>query len=100
MILKGQCGQAIVVWVCSLESFWLCAFAMDMGLLFRASRMAQAAVTPQDCRRGGDGQRGHGVGCKAGICENGVTNGVNGAVVTVNNPPTLGKNTGNLLTSK
>ena len=96
-ILKGQSGQAILVWVLFLGVILgFCAFAMDVGLLFRASRMAQAAADAAVIAGAAEmGNADMASVAKQASAQNGVINGTNGAVVTVNNPPTIGKNTGN-----
>jgi hypothetical protein len=96
-ILKEQSGQAILVWVLFLGVvLGFCAFAMDVGLLFRASRMAQASADAAVIAGAAEiGNADMASVAKQASAQNGVTNGVNGAVVTVNNPPNNGTHAGN-----
>ncbi len=71
------------------------ALALDVGLLFRAKRnlqiVADAAATAgaQNLNYGLSAS----TAAQAAATRNGVTNGVDGAVVTVNSPPLAGANT-------
>jgi hypothetical protein len=96
-ILIEQAGQAIVIWILCLGVIMgFCALAMDVGLAFRSSRMAQtaadaAAVAGSEETTNADLSSV----AQQAATQNGVTNGVGGAVVTVNNPPTLGQHASN-----
>ena len=98
--LKDESGQAILLWVlCLGVILGFCAFAVDASILFRASRTAQAAADSAATAAADEVQLGssstviHAVG-QAAASQNGVNNGVNNAVVTINNPPTSGYHTG------
>lgn len=71
-----------------------CALAMDVGLTFRAQRIAQAAADAGAIAGAQEiGNSDLTSVAQQASAQNGVTNGVNGAVVTVNNPPTEGSHT-------
>ena len=96
-ILRDESGQVMVFTVlCMTCLLGLVAFATDVGLLLRAKRISQIAA--DSAAIAGAAEINFGdvtAAARADAAQNGVTNGSGGAVVTVNNPPLSGPNTGN-----
>ena len=92
-LLRQESGQAILLWVLCLGVIMgFLAFAIDVGMLFRASRMAQAAADSAAIAGAAELlTTDYTAVAKAASAQNGVTNGVNGASVVVNVPPTSGE---------
>ena len=91
-----ECGQVLVLTVLSMTLLLaFLAFAIDVGLLFRAKRNAQIAADAAAVAAALDYQYNTSVTSaksagQAAATANGFTNGSNGVVVTVNVPPTSG----------
>jgi hypothetical protein len=94
-ILKEQSGQAILIWILCLGVIMgFCALAMDVGLAFRAQRIAQESADAAAIAGVQEiGNTDMSSVAKQASAQNGVTDGVNGAVVTVHNPPSEGSHT-------
>jgi hypothetical protein len=92
-----ESGQVLVLAALSLTLLvGMVALATDVGMLFRARELMQNAA--DSAAIAGAAEINYAdvtAAARADAAQNGVTNGVNGAVVTVNNPPTSGPNTGN-----
>jgi Putative Flp pilus-assembly TadE/G-like len=72
------------------------ALAVDVGLLWRDKRMVQTAADGGAMNGAAEiGASDWEAGANAGAALNGMTNGVNGATVTVNKPPLYGAYAGN-----
>jgi uncharacterized membrane protein len=90
--LKGESGQVLpMAALCIGLLMGFMALAIDVGLLYRAKRNMQIAADAGAV----DGAAELAVGDisaagNAGAALNGFANGVNGATVTVNNPPLSG----------
>jgi Flp pilus assembly protein TadG len=95
--LTDERGQTIILAaLCVPLLLGFVALAVDAGLMFRAEREMQtaadsAAIAGAEEVNFGDVT----AAAKADAALNGVTDGQNGATVTVNNPPLSGPNTGN-----
>jgi hypothetical protein len=96
-ILNGESGQVLVTGViCIGLLMGFMAVAIDVGLLYRAKRIMQIAADAGAV----DGAAELPIGDwseagNAGAALNGFSNGVNGATVSVNNPPVYGAYAGN-----
>lgn len=96
-ILNSESGQVMVTGVlCIGLLMGFTAMAIDVGLLYRAKRIMQIAADAGAV----DGAAELPIGDwsaagQAGAALNGFSNGVNGATVTVNNPPLSGAYAGN-----
>lgn len=94
---KSDAGQALLLM--ALSMIVLCGFAglgIDMGYLRYMQRQMQAAA--DSAALAGAAEVGYGdvtSAAQADAASNGFTNGVNGATITVNNPPTSGPDQGN-----
>lgn len=95
-----ETGQALVLTVLSMTVLiGFAGLAIDVGLLFRAKRHAQAAADAAAIAGAtnllytASGVTAKAAG-KAASSANGITDGVNGASVTVNVPPVNGPNAG------
>jgi Flp pilus assembly protein TadG len=97
MRLRSESGQVLVIAALGLTVLLgLVAFATDIGVLFRAREVRQNAA--DSAAFAGAAEISYGdvtVAARADSAQNGVTHGVNGATVTVNNPPLSGPNAGN-----
>lgn len=95
-LLKDQRGQTIVLAaVCFSLLLGFVALAVDVGLMFRARRVMQTAADSGAIA--GAQELNYGdvtAAARADAARNGVTNGVNGATVAVNNPPLSGSHAG------
>ncbi|HKT12796.1 MAG TPA: Tad domain-containing protein [Terriglobia bacterium] len=94
---KSEAGQALLLM--ALSMIVLCGFAglgIDMGYLRFMKRQMQSAT--DSAALAGAAEVGYGdvtTAADADAATNGFTNGVNGATITVNNPPTSGPKQGN-----
>ena len=94
---KSETGQALLLM--ALSMIVLCGFAglgIDMGYLRYMKRQMQSAT--DSAALAGAAEVGYGdvtSAADADASTNGFTNGVNGASITVNNPPTSGPKQGN-----
>ena len=73
----------------------MAGLAVDVGSMFHAKRMLQTAADA--AALAGAADRNYGTttaSAKAATAQNGITDGVNGATVTVNSPPTSGPHAG------
>lgn len=88
----SESGQTLIMSALSLSLLLgFVAFAVDLGLLWRDKRTMQTAADAGAVNGAAEMPAGDwDAGAKAGAALNGVTNGVNGATVTVNNPPLHG----------
>ena len=95
--LMDERGQTIILAAfCMPLLLGFVALAVDAGLMFRAQVEMQTAA--DSGALAGAEELGYGdvtSAAQADAASNGVTNGVNGATVTVNNPPLSGAHTGN-----
>ena len=94
---RDERGQTLVSSaVCLSVLLGFVAFATDVGLLWREKRMMQTAADGGAMNGAAEIPAGDWkAGAKAGAALNGVTDGVNGATVTVNKPPLSGAYAGN-----
>ncbi|MDR3776764.1 MAG: pilus assembly protein TadG-related protein [Terracidiphilus sp.] len=96
-LLKDERGQTLILAaLCFSMLLGLVALAVDVGLMFRAKRVMQTAADSGAI--GGAGELNYGdvtAAAQADAARNGVTNGVNGSTVIVNNPPLNGPHAGN-----
>ena len=95
---RRERGQALllVIWSLVLFLFGFLGFAIDVGLLYREKQILQtaadsAAVAAAQQVVYSDWK----AAALAAATQNGITNGTNGATVTVNHPPLSGPYTGN-----
>jgi Flp pilus assembly protein TadG len=99
-ILRDESGQVMVFTVlCMTCLLGLVAFATDVGLLLRAKRVSQIAA--DSAAIAGAAELNFGdvtTAARADAAQNGVTNGVGGATVAVNNPPSSGPHSGGVNT--
>ncbi|MGH9591196.1 MAG: pilus assembly protein TadG-related protein [Terracidiphilus sp.] len=93
-----ESGQVLVVtMLCLLVLMGMLGMALDVGWLYRAKREAQiaadaaAVAAALDFKYNGDIGSARTQG-RAASASNGITNGVNGAVVNINIPPSYGPN--------
>lgn len=73
----------------------MAGFAVDVGAMFHAKRMLQTAADA--AALAGASEMNYGTttaSAKAATAQNGITDGVSGATVTVHNPPTSGPHSG------
>lgn len=95
--INSEAGQALLLMALSMVI--LCGFTglgIDMGYLRYMKRQMQAAA--DSAALAGAAEVGYGdvtSAADADAANNGFTNGVNGAAITVYNPPTSGPNQGN-----
>lgn len=91
-LIRRDDGQMLVTVALSMTVLLgFLAFAADVGLLWRAKRMMQTAADAGAVNGAAEIPADDwNAGAQAGAALNGVTNGVNGATVTVNNPPLSG----------
>src|SRR5665213_4193326 len=97
---REESGQMLIL--VALNTALLFAFlalAIDVGLLFRAKRQMQVAADAAAVAGALDYKFNNSVTSaqaagKAASASNGVTDGTNGSVVTINVPPTSGPYTG------
>ena len=96
-LLQDERGQTIILAaLCFSLLLGFVALAVDVGLMFRARRVMQTAA--DSAAIAGAEELNYGdvtTAARADAARNGVTNGTNGATVTVNNPPLHGPYTGN-----
>jgi len=95
--LSDERGQTLIfAALCFSILLGFVALAVDVGLMFNARRLTQAAA--DSAAIAGAEELNYGdvsAAAQASAALNGVTNGINGAVVTVNNPPLSGPHSGN-----
>ena len=97
---ESERGQALVLAaLCMVTLLGFASLATDVGLLFRARRNMQIAADAAASAAALDYLYYHSTTSAAtagqsAAAANGVTNGSNGAVVTINTPPASGPNTG------
>lgn len=91
-VLRDERGQTLVASaLCLSMLLGFVALATDVGLLWRDKRMMQTAADGGAMNGAAEIPAGDWkAGAKAGAALNGVTDGVNGATVTVNKPPLSG----------
>ena len=99
LLLDESGNVLILVALCMTALMGFSALAVDVGLLFRAKRnlqlVADAAATAGALEYyNTNSSAGVQTAAQNAATANGVTNGVNGAVVTVTNPVTAGAHTG------
>lgn len=96
-MLRDESGQTIILAAfCMTVLLGFLALAVDVGLLFHAKRTIQTAADSGAIA--GAEELNYGdvtVAAQADAARNGVVNGVQGAIVTVNNPPVNGPHAGN-----
>lgn len=94
--LKDECGQTmILVLLCMTVLLGMVAFAVDVGLMFRAKRNLQIAA--DSAAIAAASELNYGDWNAAGIAaaaQNGVVIGTNAAAVTISSPPLDGPHTG------
>ncbi len=95
--LRQENGQALIITVLSMTILLgFSALAADVGMMYRTKRILQTAADAAAVagalviNYGGVSSA-----AQTAASQNNVTNGVNGATVTVNNPPSLGPHAGN-----
>jgi Flp pilus assembly protein TadG len=95
---RNESGQVLVVTaLCMLVLIGMLGIALDVGWLYRAKRNVQiaadaaAVAAALDFKYNGSGTSNTTAG-RAASAQNGITNGVGGAVVTINIPPADGPN--------
>lgn len=95
--LRDEDGQTIILAaLCMPLLLGFVALAVDAGLMFRAEREMQTAADSGAVAGAKELNFGDVTSAaKADTARNGVTDGVNGAMVTVNNPPLSGPHAGN-----
>ena len=97
-ILCGESGQATIFAVLSMTVLLgFVGFAADVGVLLHTKRNVQTAA--DSAAIAGAAELGYtdltySAAGQAAATQNGFTNGVNGAVVTINNPPLYGAHAG------
>src|ERR1017187_2357637 len=96
LIFCDQRGQTtILIALCLMCLLGLTGFAVDAGMMFRAKRNLQIAADAAAISGAAELNYGDAAAAaQAAAVQNGETNGVNGATVTVNNPPAAGSHTG------
>jgi Flp pilus assembly protein TadG len=96
-ILSDERGQAMILMLFCLTCLMgFVGLAVDVGTLFRAKRVMQIAADSGAVA--GAAELNYGdvtTAAAAATAQNGITNGSNGSVVTVNTPPQNGPHTGN-----
>ena len=95
--LGDESAQAMLFWVLGMGMLsGFLALAIDMGVLYRASGMVQAAADSASVAGAAEIESANvSAAAQATATQNGYTNNVNGATVTVNNPPLGGLHAGN-----
>lgn len=95
--LREENGQALVITVLSMTILLgFSALAADVGIMLKTKRIAQTAADAgaiagaSVIKYGGDAT----AAAKAATALNGMTDGANGATITVNNPPLYGPHAG------
>jgi Flp pilus assembly protein TadG len=95
-LIRDQRAQATVMMAMSI--FCLCGMAgmaVDVGTLFRAKRLVQAAADAGAVAGAAEWKYGDWkAAAKAAATQNGETDGTNGVTVTVNSPASAGSHTG------
>jgi Flp pilus assembly protein TadG len=98
-VLRDESGQAMILVLLSMTVLLgLVGFAADVGVLFHTKRNLQIAA--DSAAIAGAAELGYAdlttsAAGQAAATQNGFTNGVNGAVVAINNPPLYGVHAGN-----
>src|SRR5208283_2269422 len=95
--MKGESGQVLILTaLCLTVVVSFVGLAVDVGMLYRAERVMQTAADAGAIAAAFELPFGDATAAaRADAALNGVTNGSNGATVTVNNPPLSGPNAGN-----
>jgi Flp pilus assembly protein TadG len=95
-ILRDESGQVLVLTVLCASCFMgFVALAIDVGLFLHAKRVVQTAADSGAIAGAAELNFGDmTTAAQADAAQNGVTDGVGGATVTVNNPPTSGPHLG------
>ncbi len=95
--MKDESGQVIIVTAFSLVAILASVgLAVDVGTMYRARRVLQSAADAGAIAAAVELPYGDATAAaQADAASNGITNGSNGATVTVNNPPLSGPNAGN-----
>jgi Flp pilus assembly protein TadG len=90
--LRDQRGQTtILIAMCLLCLCGFTGFAIDAGMMFRAKRNLQIAADAAAISSAAEWSYGDAAAAaQAAAVQNGETNGINGAAVTVNTPPVYG----------
>jgi Flp pilus assembly protein TadG len=90
--LRDESGQVLVLSVLSMSLLiGFLALAVDVGTLFRAKRLMQTAADSAAIAGAQEWQFGNmATAAYAAAAQNGVVNGVNGGLVSVNNGPASG----------
>lgn len=95
--LRDESGQAVIfTLLCMTVLLGFVAFAVDVGMLFRAKRNMQIAA--DSAAIAGAAELNYGdvtAAAQQAAMQNGVANGTNGGVVAINNPPLYGAFVGN-----
>jgi len=96
MKIRCERGQGAVIMAMSLACFCgVTGFALDLGTLFHDKRILQTAADTGAIAATAEVNYGDATAAaKAATALNGITDGSNGATVTVNTPPLSGPNTG------
>ena len=89
-------GQALLLVVFSMALLLgFVGFAVDVGMLFRTRQVLQTAADSAAIAGAAEiNYSDYNAAAQAAATQNGITNGVNGATVTVNYPPLSGPNKG------
>jgi Putative Flp pilus-assembly TadE/G-like len=95
-LFRDERGQTTIIMALSILCLCgMAGFAVDVGMLFRAKRVIQTAADAAALAGAAELKWEDGVAAaKAAAASNGVTDGVGGATVVVNNPPQSGYHTG------
>src|SRR5579871_1762506 len=102
-LLADRSGQALVLSAVGFSMLLgFVAMAVDTGSLYQAKRKLQTAADAAAVAGALDylynsSSTSAGAAARTASSQNGYTHGSNGTVVTVNNPPTSGPNSGNSL---
>src|ERR1035437_3215769 len=96
-LLRGESGQVLIfAALCMTCVLGLVAFAVDVGVLLRAKRTMQTAADSAAVAGAAEIKFNDvTAAAKADTSQNGITDGVNGATVKVNNGPSSGPNSRN-----
>ena len=95
--VNDDCGQVLILTaLCLTVLISSLGLAVDVGMLYHAKRLMQTAADAGAIAAAYELPFGDATAAaRADAALNGVTNGSNGATVTVNNPPLSGPNAGN-----
>ena len=94
--LREENGQALVITVLSMTILLgFSALAADVGIMLRTKRISQTAADAAAIAGASEIKYGNVTSAaKAAATLNGMTDGANGATITVNNPPQFGPHAG------